>query len=189
MPVVMLNKVRIAFANDIFVAKSVNGGDPRYGATFIIEPDSENAKKLKAAMDEVAKAKWKDAAANTLKEIIRKDRTAYGETELMSSAGKVVNGFEGKYYMKAYNKSRPTVIGRNKEPLTQADGKPYSGCYVNATVDVWAQDNPNFGKRINGTLTGVQFHSDGEAFGGGAPADPDAFPDLGVDEKDDDTFF
>ncbi len=65
-----------------------------------------------------------------------------------------------------------------------ADGKPYSGCYVNGIVDIWAQDN-GFGRRLNATLKGVQFVKDGDAFSGGTAVSADAFDDLGVDESTD----
>ena len=60
----------------------------------------------------------------------------------------------------------------------EADGLPYSGCYVNASIELWAQDN-NYGKRINASLRGVQFYRDGDAVaGGGGPASEDEFDDL-----------
>ena len=188
MATVHLTKVRIAFMDALFTAKSFEaGGQPRYGATFIIEPDSKNAKALSAAMLEVAEEKWKKKAEATLEELKRKEKTSYGERDKVSSSGEPYQGFEDNYFVTAYNKTRPTVIDGRKQPLTQEDGKPYGGCYVNAIVDIWAQDG-EFGKRINATLTGVQFHSDGDAFGGGAPASPDQFPDLGDADDDDDEF-
>jgi len=47
---------------------------------------------------------------------------------------------------------------------------------------LWAQDN-QFGKRVNAELLGVQFVRDGEPFGGGKPATPEDFEDLGADEE------
>jgi hypothetical protein len=69
------------------------------------------------------------------------------------------------------------VIDVNKSPLTEEDGKPYAGCFVNASIELWVQDN-NYGKRINATLAGVQFYRDGEHFGGGSIADTDDFEDM-----------
>ena len=185
---VQLLKVRIAFMDALFVPKSFEaGGLARFGATFIIEPDSTNAKKINAAMKEAAEGKWKKDPLKILEELKRKEKCAYGERDKVGSSGEPYQGFEGKYFIAAYNKTRPTVIDGRKQPLTAADGKPYGGCYVNAIVDIWAQDG-EFGKRVNATLTGVQFHSDGDAFGGGAPASPDQFPDLGDTEDDNEEF-
>ena len=87
------------------------------------------------------------------------------------------DGFEGMHTFNATNKVRPLVIDSNKTPLTAADGKPYAGCYVDVIVEFWAQDN-SYGKRVNATLSGVQFRADGDAFSGGRPASTDEFDDL-----------
>jgi len=70
------------------------------------------------------------------------------------------------------------VIDGDKTILKEESGRPYSGCYVNANIEVWAQDN-SFGKRINAQLKGVQFYRDGDAFSGSAPSSPDEFDDVG----------
>ena len=90
-------------------------------------------------------------------------------------------------YVSARSKTRPGIFDGQRNELTQADGKPYSGCYVNANLELWAQDN-SFGKRINAQLRGIQFLRDGDAFaGGGAPANADEFDEIGApDESGDD---
>lgn len=183
MSTVLLKRVRIAFPA-LFEAKSINDGDPRFGANFIIEPNSANAKAVSAAMVEVAEVKWKTKAKTTLDELKKKGKVCFVEDEKKNGSGETYAGFEDMYHISANNAARPTILDRDKTPLVQSDGRPYGGCFVNATVDIWAQDN-KFGKRINATLTGVQFHSDGDAFGGGAPASPDQFPDLGDADDDD----
>jgi len=93
-----------------------------------------------------------------------------------------MDGYAGNYFVSARAYQKPLVIDRGKQPLAETDGRPYAGCYVNASVEVWAQDN-EFGRRINATLRGVQFLNDGDAFAGGAPATPDEFEDEGADES------
>jgi len=85
----------------------------------------------------------------------------------------------------AQENARPTVIDQNKSPLTVRDGKPYAGCYINASIDLWPQDN-KYGKRINAQLRGVQFLRDGDAFSAGRPADSDEFEEVteGADSDD-----
>lgn len=179
---VKISNVRGAFLH-LFEAKTVGGeGDPRYSGAFIIEPGSANAKALAAALVAVAKDKWGAKADGILKDLKSKGRVCYRE-EPLSKDGEVYDGFEGMHSLNAANKARPLVLDRLKEPLTAADGKPYGGCYVNASIEVWAQDN-QYGKRVNATLKGVQFVRDGDAFGGGAPASPNDFDDLGVEEED-----
>lgn len=173
---VKLASVRLAFPN-LFEAKTVGGqGEPRFSAAFAIVPGSENAKALAAAVEAVAKEKWKDKAPGILKELRSKGRVAY-RTEPLSKDGEVYDGFEDMHSLNASNKARPLVIDRDKSPLTAQDGKPYAGCYVNVSIDVWAQDN-DFGKRVNATLSGLQFAKDGDAFGGGAPASADDFDSI-----------
>ena len=47
----------------------------------------------------------------------------------------------------------------------------YSGCMVNMVVQLWAQDHPEYGKRINANLKAIQFFEHGPAFSGAAPVD------------------
>ena len=181
---VSVTSVRLGFPA-LFEPKAVAGSDePRYSAAFPIEPGSANAKACAAALIATAKEKWGAKADGILKELKAKGRVCYREDPL-SKDGEVYDGFEGMHTLNASNKARPLVIDRMKQPLTAADGKPYGGCYVNASVEFWAQDN-QYGKRINASLKGVQFVKDGDAFGGGAPASPDDFDDLGVEETADD---
>jgi len=174
--------VRGAFLN-LFEPKTVGGeGEPRYSGAFVIEPGSANAKALKDALVAVAKDKWGAKADGVLKDLKSKGRVCYRE-EPLSKDGEVYDGFEDMHSLNASNKARPLVLDRDKSPLTAADGKPYSGSYMNVSLELWAQDN-QYGKRINATLKGVQFVRDGDAFGGGAPASADDFDDLGVSEDE-----
>ena len=174
---VQIKEVRLSFPQ-LFEPKTVGGeGEPRFSAAFVIVPGSTNAQALDAAIEAAAKEKWKDKAAGILKELRSKGRVCFQHAPL-SKDGEVYEGFENMYALNATNKVRPLVVDRDKTPLTQADGRPYSGCYVKVNVEVWAMDN-QYGKRINATLMGVQFCRDGDAFGGGRTSSVDDFDDLG----------
>ena len=165
-----LKNVRIAFPA-IFEAKTFEGtGDPAYSASFILEKGNPGIKEAEATILAVAKEKWGAKADAVLKDLKAKDKTCLRDGDSKAD----YDGFPGNMYIAARNKSRPLVIDRDKSPLTQADGKPYGGAFVNANVDIWPQDN-GFGKRINATLVGVQFSKDGDAFSGAAPGTPDDF--------------
>lgn len=172
---VKLENVRLAFPN-LFTPKAVGDGEPSYSAAFPVAPGSANAKALAAAVEAVAKEKWGAKATGVLTELKSKGRVGYKEAPL-SKEGEVYDGFEDMHSLNTSSKTRPLVIDGQKNPLTAADGKPYAGCYVNAQVEVWAQDN-SYGKRINAQLKGVQFLRDGDAFGGGAPASTDDFESI-----------
>lgn len=176
MSIVKVQNVRISFPN-LFEAKAINGeGDPRFSAAFVIEPGSPNAAILAETMRAVAKEKWGAKAEGILNELKAKGRVAFKEAPL-SKDGEVYDGFEGMYSLNASNVARVPVIDKDTTPLTPADGKPYGGCYVDASVDLWAQDN-SWGKRINAKLRWVQFRSDGDAFSGGAPVSQDEFQSI-----------
>lgn len=176
MSIVKLTNVRLAFA-DLFQPDAKYG---RYGASFPIKPGSDNAKLLDAAILEVAKAKWGAKADQVLVKLKADGVVCYQQAPKTNADGEVYDGFQGMHCLNASNKARPTVVDRDRTPLSEADGKPYSGCYVVAIVELWAQDN-NWGRRINATLKGIQFYADGEAFSGGTPASVDDFDDLAVD--------
>lgn len=174
---IRLNNVRLAFAN-IFEAKAVGGeGEPRFSAAFPIEAGSANAKTLAAAVAAAAKEKWAAKADAILKELRSKGRVCYKEGPLANAEGEVYDGFADMHALNTSSKTRPLVIDGQRNVLTASDGKPYAGCYVNVSVEVWAQDN-QYGKRVNAQLKGVQFVRDGDAFGGGAPAKPDDFDTI-----------
>lgn len=167
---VKLRNVRLAFSG-IFTATSVGeSDDKRFSAVFIFEPGDDNHQAISKAVKEVAGEKWKGDADKILKSILAKNDICLQDGSVMSE----YDGFEGKKFVRASNKARPTVIDRDRTPLTEADGRPYSGCFVNAIIDVWAQDN-KYGKRINASLSGVQFKADGDAFSGGRVASADQF--------------
>lgn len=170
---IKLTNVRLAFPQ-LFEAQTVNGeGKPAFSASFLIEPTNPLVKTINAAIEQVAKDKWGAKADAILKQMRATDKVALHDGDLKAQYG----GFEGMYYVAARSAVRPLVIDRDKSPLVQADGKPYAGCYVNASVELWAQDN-NYGKRINASLGGVQFFADGDAFAGGGAASEDEFDDI-----------
>lgn len=170
---VKLNNVRLAFPQ-LYEAKTVNGeGKPAFSATFLLDPTHPDIKALNAAIDAVAKDKWGAKADAILKTARAADKVCLHNGDTKAEYA----GFEGNFYVSARNATRPTVIDADKSPLTAQDGKPYAGCYVNAVVDIWAQDN-NYGKRVNASLGGVQFFRDGDAFAGGGAASADEFDNI-----------
>ncbi len=179
-----IKNTRLAFPA-LFEAKTVNGeGDPAFSASFILPPDHPQIAEIKAAMENLGKDKWGTKWPQVKKEIEAKDRSALHDGDTKAD----YEGYAGNLFISARNKTRPIVIDRDKTPLVQADGKPYAGCYVNASIELWCQDN-NYGKRINASLRGVQFVKDGEAFAGGGVANADEFEDLSADEFADDPAF
>lgn len=174
----ILNNVRITFP-DLFTARAQSeGGEPKHACTFLIPENSDHEKAIEAEILRVAEAKWPGKGAAVIKSIAGNNMRYCFRPE----GEKDYSGYAGNRFFKATNKQRPTVIDRDKTPLTAADGKPYSGCYCNASVAFYAYEN-NGAKGIACNLKGVQFFKDGDAFSGGGVASPDEFDDLGFDDE------
>jgi len=167
---VRLENVRLTFPV-LFDPKQVNGqGDAKFSAAFLLPRTGPQIEAAQKAIVEAATEKWGAKAGDTLKVLKAADKLAVHDGDAKSD----YDGYAGTYFVNASNKIRPLVIGQNREPLVASDGKPYSGCYVNAIVEFWAQDN-QFGKRVNASLLGVQFVRDGERLAGGGVAAADDF--------------
>jgi hypothetical protein len=170
-----LTNVRLAFPV-LFEAKTVNGeGKPAFSAAFLMDAADPQVEAINAEIERVATEKWGAKAPAMLKTLRATDKVALHDGDLKSQ----YDGYAGNLYISARNKVRPQILDRDaKTELTESDGKVYAGCYVNAIVDFWAQDN-NYGKRINATFYKVQFFQDGDAFAGGGMSDEE-FDDLAV---------
>lgn len=169
-----LTNVRGAFLA-LHEAKAFAGGEggPAFSGSFIIGKDDPQTKTMNAMVDAVGKEKWSDKAPGILKLLRSTDKIFIHDGDLKEN----YEGFPGNNFIACLNKSRPLVIDRDKTPLSEADGKSYSGAFYNIVLDIWAQDN-KFGKRVNATLKGVQFVKHGDAFSGSTPASVDSFDDL-----------
>lgn len=181
MAILKIKNARIAFPQ-LFKAVAFQGeGDPVFSANFIISKDHPQMAEITKLIEEVSKLQWKDKSSVILKNLYDTDKVCIHKGDLKPEYG----GYPGNLFISARNKIQPRVVDRDGlTVLTTADGRPYAGCYVNASFEVYAQDN-NYGKRIVAKLRGVQFVKDGEAFSGGAPAGEDEFDSVGEDDLED----
>jgi len=171
---IKIENVRLAFPN-LFEPKAAKAGQKaKYSAAFIFPKDHPAVAIIRDAMVAVAKAKWGDKWESIYAGLRAADKLAVHDGDAKSEYG----GYAGNLFVNASNEVRPLVLGGGpdgKAPLSASDGKPYSGCYVNALVELWAQAHAEHGKRINASLMGVQFFKDGERLSGGATAAADDF--------------
>jgi hypothetical protein len=103
-------------------------------------------------------------------------------------------------YITSGRDSQPQIIQDDGSPIDPANAvayqqitrKMYAGCYVNAAIKPWLQDNKH-GRGVRCELIALQFAGDGTAFGAGeidasamfgnakqAPAATTAAPDMGL---------
>lgn len=151
---------------------------PAFQCHFILPQDHSQLDEMKSALAQVAKNQWGENSDNVLRQLIADARVCMRNGNSKTDAeGNVLDGYADSYFVSTRSYVRPTVVNVDRSPLTENDGKPYSGCYVNGIFRIWPQQN-NFGKRINAQLMGVQYVRDGESFGGGRVASPEEFDTL-----------
>lgn len=169
---VKLVNVRLLYGMALFEPqRGPNGeGEPKHSATFGFPPSHPCVAQIKKAFEEAATAKWKGDAGVVYTELKAGGRLCMHDGDAKASK----EGYKGNLYITASNKQRPLIIDTNLSPLQANDGRPYSGCYVDATVEIWAQDN-KFGKRLNASLQGVQFRSHGQRLSGGGVSSVDEY--------------
>jgi hypothetical protein len=183
--IIMLSKVRLSFPSLVEPRKPSTdpNASPKYNADFILSPNDAGFTSFMNEVNKVAMGKWLEHAQAVM-QIINSDRKlrcyGQGSERIDSKTFKPYNGYEGMVYISA---SRP---GDQPPQMIQADGRPvdpvntmayqaiarkmYGGCYVNAAVRPWAQQNTH-GRGIRCDLIAIQFAADGEPFG---EAQPDA---------------
>lgn len=150
-----IKNARLSFA-DIFTAKSKFDGEPKFSALFILDPSDEGNKAVLQEFKAIVKQLQNEKIGGKELDISR--------LPIQDGNDKGYDGWENKIILSAANKKRPIVVGRKRQPVAEGDqDAPYSGCFVNAIVDVWLMDN-QYGQRIICSLEAVQFAKDGEAF-------------------------
>lgn len=176
-----LINVRLSFPG-LFEATAFKPGDePKYKATFLIDKGSAQVKEVDAKILAVLREKYPQKAASIFASIRgNPNKCCWQDGE--PGGEPRYDGYEGCMALTAKNGVRPLVVDCDKSPLTKADGRPYAGCYVNASIDIFSYDSSGVG--VSASLRGVQFAKDGEAFSGGGAADADDFDDLGTDDDD-----
>lgn len=193
---IQLKNVRLSFAR-LFVPKAFREGQKaRYEASFLLDPSNEEHQEqietLQRAALGVIKAKHNGKVPKALDLCFGYadgDPIKVGPNKYTNKP-KEYDGYEGMLAVSSANTTQPKVVGRKRDPdtgkfevVTEESGEVYSGCYVNATISLWAQDN-EFGKRVNANLRAVQYVSKGDAFGV-APVDADdEFDEVQVDDEE-----
>lgn len=147
--IIKLENVRLAFVN-IFQKATFNGNDDKYRVNLLINKNDLNSK------NKIDNAINKLLADNKIK--LPADKICIKDGDFVE-----YEGFKNCWSINASSSKRILVIDRDKTPLAEEDDKIYSGCYANALISFWYQNN-NFGKRINCAIYGLQFVNHGEPF-------------------------
>lgn len=172
---IALNDVRLLYAAALFEPqRGPNGeGEPKHSATLGFPPNHPAVAAIKDGFRKVAEAKWGAKAGEMFAMLKAGDKLCLHDGDAKADK----EGYKGMLYLSASNKLKPLVVDQLVQPVSANSGVVYSGCYVNATIELWAQDN-KFGKRINASLMGVQKIRDGQRLSGGGVASTNDFEPI-----------
>ena len=148
---------RWSYAN-VWDAKSINGGAPKYSVSLIIpKSDTVTVNKIKAAIE----AAYEE-----------------GQSKLKGN-GKTVPAYAKAYFITANSASAPGIVDADRQPILERS-EVYSGVYGRASINLYAF-NSNGNKGIACGLNNLQKLRDGEPLGGKSRAEDD----FASDEEDD----
>ena len=185
----LFTKSRLSFGDGLFTPRAFEPGlAAKFGADFIQEPSTQvfeisaNSVRIPTTMDaamlKVADEAWQGRGKEMLTALEPSKKSYRDGNARIKKSGEVYSGYAGNKYLTAKNAARPGLFDKDgKTPITEADGKLYSGCIVNASVDLFAMTDPKK-KGVFCTLLGVQLVSDGEAFSGSRVSSGDEFVNL-----------
>lgn len=193
---VILKGVRLSFF-DGWRPKSITRADgtestPKYSANFLTPKDGSGKAVYKGKAMPIMAA-LKAAKMDALVKKLGESEGAKAKVKPQNYCVKdgdleTYDGYQNMYFISANNSKQPKIVGKDKRPLSEKDGIPYSGCYVNAVVTLWCQKPGNVNGEprplaVFGSLEAIQFLRHGEAFGA-KPVDIDSVFDDETDEDD-----
>ena len=169
---------RWSYAN-VWDAKSINGGTPKYSVSLIIpKSDTATVNKLQAAIQaayEEGEGKLKGngkfvPALDTIKSPLRDgDKERPGDPAYANS-----------YFINANSGTAPGIVDADRQPIIDRS-EVYSGVYGRASINLYAF-NSNGNRGIACGLNNLQKIRDGEPLGGKSRAEED------FDTAEDDDF-
>lgn len=174
---VVLKNVRCNYPRVHKAETNQLSGKTEYSISILIPQDDPQVAELKAKMQAVWVSKFgPEKGPKKLKSAMDSKNTRFLHFDEET-------GFYRINLKRKESDGAPMVLDRAKNKLEESSGKPYGGCYINVSFDLWVYDKQSTG--TSATLLGVQFVKDGEPFGGSSqPSDKD-FEDLSDDGSED----
>lgn len=170
-------KTRWSYAN-VWDAKSINGGTPKYSVSLIIpKSDVVTVKKIKDAIQaayEEGESKLKGNGKTVPTLSVLKTPLRDGDIERPDD-----EAYADSYFVNANSNAAPGIVDADRQPIIDRS-EVYSGVYGRASINFYAF-NSNGNKGIACGLNNLQKISDGEPLGGKTSAEDDF-----ADETEDD---
>ena len=173
---------RLSYAN-IWQAKSINGGVPKYSTSVLIpKSDMKTVANVKAAIEAAyyegeSKLKGNSKTVPSLASL--KTPLRDGDTERPDD-----EAYAGHWFLNANSNTAPGVVDANREPIYDTS-EIYSGVYARVSLTFYAF-NSNGNRGIACGLQNIQKVRDGESLGGKPKAEDDF--DDGFQVEDDSDF-
>ncbi len=177
MKVITGSETRWSYAN-IWEAKSINGGTPKFSVSLIIpKSDTRTIAKLKAAIEAAyregeAKLKGNGKTVPPLSAI--KTPLRDGDTERPDDPA-----YANAYFINANSATAPGIVDADRQPILDRS-EVYSGVYGRASINFYAF-NSNGNRGIACGLNNLQKIRDGDPLGGKSRAEDDFATELDED--------
>jgi len=150
----MIHNARVSFPH-LFTNPVINGEEGKCGAVLMLDlgTHKQTIAALKQQVEALIKSKFQGRKLPDDRLCLRR-----GEDKARAE-------YDGYIVLSANSRTKPIVIDATGAGVitSEDDCRIYGGCYVNAKVQLWAQDN-KYGKRINADLIAIQFAADGDPF-------------------------
>lgn len=160
---------RWSYAN-VWDAKSINGGAPKYSVSLIIpKSDTATVEKIKAAIQatyEEGQSKLKGNGKTVPALSVLKTPLRDGDLERPDD-----EAYKNCYFINANSASAPGIVDAERNPILERS-EVYSGVYGRASINLYAF-NSNGNKGIACGLNNLQKIRDGEPLGGKSKAEDD----------------
>ncbi len=156
---------RVSFP-DAYKPRKMEGsdGDPKYAVTLLFD-DGADLAEMKAAAAAAAKEKFGDKVKGL-------------RSPFRAGDDKEYDGYAGKTYVRFSSPQAPAVVDGRKQPITEASGRFYAGCFARVSWTCYAYDKGG-NRGVAFGLGNIQKTGDGEPFSSRTTADDD------FDEVDD----
>ena len=160
---------RWSYAN-VWEAKSINGGAPKYSVSLIIpKSDTKTIEKIKAAIQaayEEGESKLKGNGKTVPALSVLKTPLRDGDLERPDD-----EAYANSYFVNANSGTAPGIVDADRQPIID-HSEVYSGVYGRASINFYAF-NSNGNKGIACGLNNLQKMRDGEPLGGKTRAEDD----------------
>jgi len=162
-------KTRWSYAN-VWQAKSINGGTPKYSVSLIIpKSDTKTVTAVKNAIQaayEEGQSKLKGNSKSVPALSAIKTPLRDGDAERPDD-----EAYKDSYFINANSATAPGIVDAARNPIIE-HSEVYSGVYGRASINFYAF-NSNGSKGIACGLNNLQKISDGEPLGGKTRAEDD----------------